>query len=106
VALVGTGYHVKSLSLGAIVSDYITASFDTLLQQSTMTAATYLAKAKREIDETFGEGYAAKNSAVLAAFISAASADMNTGATAKVLGAALLRIAESIEAVAASLERE
>ena len=86
------------------MSDYITASFDTLLQQSTMTAATYLIKAKREIDEVFGEGYAAKNPAIVSAFIAAASADMNTATTAKVMGAALQRIAESLDAVASGLQ--
>jgi len=86
------------------MSDYITAGFDTLLNQSTMTAATYMIKAKREIDEIFGVGYAAANPIVISAFVAAASADMNSATTAKVLGAALQRIAESLDTVATALE--
>ena len=41
------------------MSDFITASFDTLLGQASDNASVYLGRAQREIDEEFGKGYAA-----------------------------------------------
>jgi len=81
-------------------SDYITASFTTLHEQTSMTAASYLASAKREIDETFGDGYAAKNPALVAAFMQTCAADMGAATKAKVMGAALQEIARSLDAIA------
>lgn len=84
-------------------SDYISASFDTLYQQASMTAAGYLVKAKREIDEAFGDGYAAKNPALVAAFIQTCAADMGAATNAKVLGAALQEIARGLDEIAGAL---
>jgi hypothetical protein len=88
------------------MSDYITASFDKLHQQSTMAAADNLNSAKREIDKTFGDGYAAKNPVLVSAFIAAAAADMSAATNAKVTGAALQRIAQSLSAIADSLAHQ
>ncbi|RYG85096.1 MAG: hypothetical protein EON58_23435 [Alphaproteobacteria bacterium] len=46
----------------------ITASFDALLKQAPMTAHSYMLNARNDIDEMFGEGYAAKNPALVAAY--------------------------------------
>jgi hypothetical protein len=81
-------------------SDYVTASFDTLLNQASMTASDYLAKAKLEIDKAFGEGYAAKNPALVAAFMQTCAADMGAATNAKVLGTALQEIARSLDGIA------
>lgn len=88
------------------MSDYVTASFIELHEQAPMSAAHYLYSAKRNIDEVFGEGYAAKNPALVAAFILACSNEMTEGANAKVMGAALQEIARSIDEVAAALRNE
>ncbi len=87
------------------MNDYITASFDTLLSQASDTATAHLSRAQREIDEVFGEGYAAKNSNLVAAFMQVASADMTAATHAKVYGAALQEISRSVAAVAESIER-
>jgi len=86
-------------------TDFVEADFDTLLRQASMTAADYLANAQREIDNRFGDGYAAKNPNLVAAFMQTASSDFTTSATAKVLGASLLSISNSLSEIASALER-
>lgn len=88
------------------MSDYVEASFDTLMQQASMTAASYMSKAKSEIDEAFGDGYAAKNPALVAAFMQACASDMGAATNAKVMGAALQEIARSLDEVASALRNE
>lgn len=87
-------------------SDYVTASFQTLYEQASMTAAGYLVKAKREIDEAFGDGFAAKNPALVAAFMQTCAADMGASTNAKVMGAALQEIARSLDEIAGALRNE
>lgn len=86
------------------MNDYITGSFDSLMDGARDTAAAYMSSAKREIDQTFGEGYAAKNPSLVAAFMQAAAADMSAATIAKVHGAALQEIAESLRSIAQALE--
>lgn len=43
------------------MSTRITASWETLLEQSTYTGSTYLDAAIKQLDEQFGEGYAKAN---------------------------------------------
>ena len=45
------------------------------MRQASMTAATYMDNAIREIDETFGKGYAFKNPMLVAAIAQIASDD-------------------------------
>lgn len=85
------------------MSDYIDASFDTLFDQASDAAATYLSRAKREIDKVFGDGYASDNPQLVAAFITAAASDMNSATSAKVSGAALQEIARSLSEIAAAI---
>jgi hypothetical protein len=87
------------------MSEYITASFDTLLGQASDTAAVHLCRAQQEIDSVFGKGYAAKNPQLVAAFMLTASADMAAATHAKVYGAALQEISQSLSAIADAIER-
>lgn len=81
----------------------ITADFDTLLRQASMTAEDYMRSAKRSIDETFGDGYAAKNPALVAAFMQTAATDFATSSNGKVFGDRLSDLARALETLAASL---
>jgi hypothetical protein len=56
----------------------ITADWHTLLRQASMTSNEYLARAVEHIDDTFGDGYAKRNPALVAAFIRSSSDDFNT----------------------------
>lgn len=85
-------------------NDYVTASFDTLMRQAPDTVALYLRKAKEEIDSVFGEGYAANNPELVAAFLNAASADMGAATLAKVFGSALQEISSAIGETATAIE--
>ena len=87
-------------------STYITASFDTLLKQASITANTYLINAKEDIDKTFGDGYAEKNPTLVAAYMKTAASDMNTSTIGKVFGSALLEIAEKLDAIASAIEQD
>lgn len=48
---------------------------ETLMRQASMTVDVYLSEAVERIDRRFGDGYAAKNPALVGAFIQAASMD-------------------------------
>lgn len=85
------------------MSDYIEASFDSLLDQASGTAATYLRAAQREIDDAFGVGYAADHPELVAAFMKTAAADYHTAATAKVLGNALQAVGYSLDSIASAI---
>ena len=85
--------------------DYITASFDTLLSQASDSAATHLGRAQQEIDAVFGKGYAAKNPQLVAAFMQTASSDMAASTHAKVYGAALQEISQSLSAISDAIGR-
>lgn len=56
------------------------------------------------IDKHFGDGYAAKNPTLVAAFMQTAAADMGAATLAKVQGAALQEIAESLRDIGRALE--
>lgn len=53
----------------------ITASLETLVRQAPLTVGVYLSEAVERIDRQFGTGYAAKNPALVGAFLQAASMD-------------------------------
>lgn len=57
---------------------HVFASAEELLRQASMTAEVYLIEAVRCIDKQFGEGYAKKNPALIASFISTSATDFNT----------------------------
>ena len=87
-----------------IDSDFVTASFTELLSQASDTAATYMRAAQREVDAQFGAGYAAKHPELVIAFMQTAASDFNASSTAKVFGASMQRISESLSAIAERLE--
>lgn len=82
----------------------ITASFDTLLRQASMTASDYMRHARSEIDKVFGEGYAEKNPVLVAAFMQTAAADFGATSTQKVIGEALEEISSSLRDIAHAVE--
>lgn len=65
--------------------------------KSPVTTATYMTKAKREIDELFGEGFAKANPALVATFMQAAVADYAAGLASERLASAIERLAEALE---------
>lgn len=75
----------------------ITASYDTLLRQAPDTAETYLRAAKTRIDEVFGKDFAKNNPALVAAFITACSADLNNAVLTVAIQEASDRIAAAME---------
>lgn len=58
----------------------ITANYQTLLEQASGTADTYLREAMHSIDRALGDGYAAKHPELIAAMIRTACSDFNTSA--------------------------
>lgn len=50
-----------------------------LMDQAQMTVGYWLSHSVHQIDRTFGDGYAKKNPALVAAFIQAAAMDQLTG---------------------------
>jgi hypothetical protein len=76
------------------------------MRQASMTAHDYMRAAKTEIDKVFGDGYATKNPALVGAFIQTCAADYGAAIQAKILGGALLEVANSLRVVADALQRE
>ncbi|MDM0046928.1 hypothetical protein QTH91_20725 [Variovorax dokdonensis] len=79
------------------------ASSTDLYRQAYETAEGYLVKAQRRIDKVFGEGYAANNPALVAAFMQVCATEMGTALSGKVMGAALREIANSLDEIAGAL---
>lgn len=73
------------------------------VRQAGMTAHDYLVRAKSDIDEVFGEGYAKKNPCLVAAYMQVACADFSTaifaGAVDDIPG-----LAEALAGLGRSLE--
>ena len=85
------------------MEDRITGSFDTLLNQASMTADAYMSSAVREIDATFGNGFAKANPVLVAAFMQAAASDFAATLNAKILGSALDRVSDGLSDIASAL---
>lgn len=60
----------------------ISASWTELMRQAGSTAAEYMARARKEIDSEFGEGYAIKHPELVAVFMQVAASDFNSAANA------------------------
>lgn len=86
-------------------SDFIEASFDTLLTQASDVATTYMRAAYIAVDEQFGTGYATKHPELVIAFMQTAGSHLNESSTAKVFGASMLHISESLSEIANRLEK-
>lgn len=63
----------------------IDASYDTLMRQASMTACDYMIHAVEDIDRIFGEGYAAKNPELVAAYINTAAIDFASNVISKTI---------------------
>jgi hypothetical protein len=77
----------------------ITASFDTLVAQGSMTASEFFRKAVQRIDDMFGEGYAKKNPQLVASFMQTAAIDLASTTVSKVLGEAIEELAGAVRSI-------
>lgn len=80
--------------------DFVTGSFETLMDQASSTAAIYLQRARGEIDKQFGVGFAEANPTLVAAFMATAASDLAAGMHSKAIGHATERLVNSIDALA------
>ena len=60
------------------------ATWDTLLKQASDTAQAYMIRAKYDINEQFGEGYAKDHPELVAAYMKVAAMDFQTMAKVKI----------------------
>jgi len=67
-----------------------------LMKQAMMTAHDYMYDARYEIDKMFGEGYAAKNPALVAAYMQTAALDYAASFGLDRISRSLDRIAENV----------
>jgi hypothetical protein len=65
------------------------------MRHASMTISTYLHEATRCIDDVFGAGYAIRNPALVAAFVTACAADFHTA----MMTAAAQDVAEAVREV-------
>jgi hypothetical protein len=61
------------------MSQEVTASINTLFDQTSATADTYFNDAIRNIDGRFGEGYAKENPSLVGDFMKVCERDFNSG---------------------------
>jgi hypothetical protein len=87
---------MKGRKASSIMASDITADFETLLKQAPMTAHDYFHSAVRTIDESFGEGYAAKHPELVGAYMKTCAADLHTSTMAQQVSNALHAIANAI----------
>lgn len=72
------------------------------MRQAPLTIGDYLDEAVHQIDRQFGEGYAMKNPALVAAFLNCCATDFNTG----VIGQAIQMVSQSLNNISSSLTAE
>ena len=82
------------------MEDRVTAGFTELMRQAPETAKVYLLRAKQDIDSSFGEGFAQRNPALVAAYMQTAATDYAGASNGKVFGSALDRIADALDNLA------
>ncbi|MFY8352929.1 hypothetical protein AAEU29_20485 [Pseudoalteromonas sp. SSM20] len=82
----------------------ISASLESLFKQGSIAASVYMSDAVVEIDKQFGEGFAEKNPALIAAFMQAAISDCGANVQAKVIGEAIENVADALNKVGDSLD--
>ena len=80
-----------------MTTEYITASFDTLMRQGPMTASLYLSKAIDDVNAQLGKDAARKHPEIVAAFVQAAAIDETGSVIAQQIRAGLEAIAAAIE---------
>ncbi len=79
----------------------ISADWTTLMRQAWKTSAEYMDAAVREIDATFGKGYAARNPALVASFMQVAAQDFHSAS----LGVAAQRIGDAVTEIGIGLSQ-
>ena len=87
-------------------NDEVTASNDTLFEQAPYTAKSYLLSAIEDIDAALGAGHAKKNPELVAAYIMACTADLNTSMSTRAIervGKTLDRQADALSSIASNL---
>jgi len=72
--------------------EFVKTSIADSMREAPMTVHEYLRRAKSDIDDIFGAGYAQSNPELVSAYIQTAAADFNTGSMAKIFGLTLLRL--------------
>ncbi|MDE2370275.1 MAG: hypothetical protein KGN16_14990 [Burkholderiales bacterium] len=75
-------------------------SADKVMEEALMTASSYMKRAALEIDKFFGEGYAEDHPELVAAFMQAAAADMQTMWTAATIEDGLYEVADNLRRIA------
>lgn len=78
-----------------------TISNDAAVTQAGVTIKQYLHQAVEHIDEIFGEGYAKKNPALLAACVQAQAADFNSALVA----AGLWEVKDAVDEISNTMDR-
>jgi len=74
----------------------VPTSPDPHIREAWITADVYLRTAVERIDALFGKGYAKQHPELIAAFMQAATADVNTAVSAQALRSAASEIAEAL----------
>jgi hypothetical protein len=85
---------------------HITSDSQTLLNQAPMTANDYLYKARDDIDDKFGEGYAAAHPELVASYMQTCAIDLATAVLARALETGMGAIASSLAEIANAMETE
>jgi hypothetical protein len=81
----------------------IEATFETLFQQAKESPSSYMRAAKHEIDEFFGDGYAAANPVLVAAYMQAAATEFAASTCARVQQTAVEGIAYRLDELTAAI---
>lgn len=75
----------------------ITATYETLMRQASMTANEYLLAAVSSIDDQFQDGYAQKHPDLVAAFMQVCASDFATTAMSVAIQEAASEIAQALQ---------
>jgi hypothetical protein len=82
-----------------IDGDRVEAGTSTLMRQAQMTAHDYMAQARHDIDEVFGERYAISHPELIAAYMQTAALDFG----AAVIARAIQQLGDRVESFAEAI---
>lgn len=82
----------------------IEASYTTLFDQAKGTVSEYMSRAVTDLDNEFGEGYARKNPALVAAMVTAMGQDFTTAARSKAQQGMVEAVVNAITAITEAIE--
>ena len=86
------------------MTEYISANFNELLKQASMTAHDYLCEAVDRIDRILGDGAARKHPELIAAFMQTAALDLGFATLAQQLRAGLDACADAYDEAGGGLQ--